>query len=224
MLSLPPPPQRQTVTTPLNPIIRQKKPVKPKLLRPIRRTNPAIWICAVLCVIFSIFLILAGIATLVIFLVIKPKHPLFETTSASLNSIYLDSVEYLNCDFTILANFSNPNRKLDVRFEYVDIELYFYDSLIATQSIQPFTQRPGEARLGSVHLISSLVYLPLNLSMQLQKQVQSNSVRYNIRGTFRVRARLGVAHFSYWLYGRCQVEMSSPPNGVLVARSCRTKR
>ncbi|KAF8391705.1 hypothetical protein HHK36_024014 [Tetracentron sinense] len=227
------------MATPLNHIIISKQAVnqqslasnladdkssKPMLLRPPRRTNPITWCGAILCLIFSLFLILAGIVTLIIFLVIRPRYPLFDTTSASLNSIYLDSPEYFNGDFIFLANFSNPNRKIDITFEYLDIELYFFDRLIATQAIQPFTQRRGEARLESVHMVSSLVYLPPNLAMDLQKQVQSNRVKYNIRGTFRVRARLGVSHFSYWLYGRCQLEMTGPPNGVLVARSCRTKR
>ncbi|XP_058114805.1 NDR1/HIN1-like protein 13 [Magnolia sinica] len=201
-----------------------RRPKTRGLLRPPRRTNAFVWCAAFACVIFSILLILAGIATLIVFLVIKPRHPSFETTAASLNSIYLDTPEYFNGDLTFLANFSNPNHKMDVQFEYLNIELYFSDRLIATQSLQPFAQRRGEARLEAVHMISSEVYLPLKLSMELQKQVQSNRVQYNIRGTFRVRANLGLSHFSYWLYGRCQIELTGPPSGVLVARSCSTKR
>ncbi|PRQ35007.1 putative Late embryogenesis abundant protein, LEA-14 [Rosa chinensis] len=131
---------------------------------------------------------------------------------------------YFNGDFALLANFSNPNRKIDVRFEYLQMELYFSDRLIATQSLDPFTQRPREGRLEAVHLVSSLVYLPENHAVALRTQVQNNRVDYNIRGTFRVRASLGLIHFSYWLHSRCQLQMTGPPTGVLVARSCRTKR
>ncbi|KAI3858690.1 hypothetical protein MKW92_031758 [Papaver armeniacum] len=200
-----------------------RKSHKPILLRP-RRTNPIIWCGAFLCIIFSIILIVTVIAILIIFIAVKPKHPLFDATAVSLNSIYLDSPEYFNGDFTFLANFSNPNRKIDIRFEYLDIELYFHDRLLATRSLKPFTQRKGEARLEAIHMISSEVYLPLNLSTELRNQVQTNRVQYNIRGTFRVRASLGLTHFSYWLHGRCLLEMTGPPTGVLIARSCRTKR
>ncbi|THG08721.1 hypothetical protein TEA_017384 [Camellia sinensis var. sinensis] len=189
-----------------------------------RRTNPVVWCGAILCMIFSILLIFFGVATLVVVLVIKPKNPVFDTPAARLNLIYFDTPVNFNGDFTFLANFSNPSRKLDVRFEYGDVELYFYDSLIASQAFQPFTLRRGEARLASVHMISSLVFLPPNLALELQQHVQSNRVIYNIRGTFRVRANLGLIHFSYWLRGRCQLEMTSPPIGALLARSCRTKR
>ncbi|XP_023877188.2 uncharacterized protein At1g08160 [Quercus suber] len=161
---------------------------------------------------------------MITFLVIKPRYPLFDIPNANLNAIYFDSPEYFNGDFTFLANFSNPNRKIDVRFEYLSVELFFSDRLIATQAIEPFTQRRGKKRLETVHFISSLVFLPQNLAVELQKQVQSNKVSYNVRGTYKVKAKLGLIRISYWLHSRCQLQMTGPPTGVLVARSCRTTR
>lgn len=239
-LPLPPPltlpPQKQTTpsqtqiilskqTLPSNlPYHNIRRPREKTLLRHHYRTNPIVWCCAILCLIFSLLVILLGVATLIIFLVIKPRNPVFDTPNANLNVIYFDSPEYFNGDFTFIANFSNPNRKLNVRFEYLVIELYFVDSLIAAQALQPFSQKQGDTRLVQVHLISSLVHLQPNHALRLQKQMQSNRVVYNVRGTFRVRVSLGLIHFSYWLHGRCQLEMSSPPTGVLISRSCRTKR
>lgn len=239
-----PPPEKQSFPVSLNQIVISKQARNPqsssaetsnsdskKVSKPPifkhpqpRRTNPVIWCGAILCLIFSLVLIILGIATLIIYLVIKPRNPVFDIPNANLNSIYFDSPEYFNGDLTFLANFSNPNQKIDVRFEYVEIELYFSDRLIGTQALQPFTQRSRETRLESVHIISSLVYLPQNLAVELQKQVQSNKVNYNIRGTFKVRANMGLLHYSYWLHGRCEIEMTGPPTGVIVARSCRTKR
>lgn len=111
-----------------------------------------------------------------------------------------------------------------MRFDYLDIELYFFDKLIATQALRPFTQRHGETRLESVRLISSLVNLPPNLAVELRKQVGNNRIMYNIRASFRVTATLGLVHFSYWLNGRCHLEMAGPPIGGLLARKCRVKR
>lgn len=241
-LPLTPPPQRQH-RPPQNQIVISKTPINHNafptdcpytssirktqaqhLLRPPRKTNPVIWFGAVLCLIFSLTIILSGIATLIIFLDIKPRKPLLDTPNASLGVIYFDSPVNFNSDLTILANFSNPNKKLDVRYEYLDVELYFFDSLIATRSLPTFSQRPGEARLVSIHMISSLVYLPPKVALELQKQVISNKVIYNIRGTFKVRVSFSWIHFHYWLHGRCQLEMTSPPTGILVARSCSIKR
>ncbi|WOG97876.1 hypothetical protein DCAR_0417217 [Daucus carota subsp. sativus] len=201
----------------------RKTRVQP-LLRPPRRTNPLIWFCAILCLIFSLTLIVSGILTLIVFLDIKPRKPLLDTPNASLSVIYFDSPENLNSDFTFLANFSNPNRKLDVRIEYLEIGLYFSDSLLASQVLPPFSQRPREAKLISVRFISSLVYLPPKVALELQKQVVGNKVVYNIRGTFKVRVSFGLIHFHYWLHRRCQLELTSPPTGILITRSCKIKR
>ncbi|CAD5169125.1 unnamed protein product [Musa acuminata subsp. malaccensis] len=194
-----------------------------RLLQPRHKTSPLIWCGAVVCVVFSLLLILAGVITLIIFLVVKPRNPSLDLTAASLNTIYIDSSTYLNSDFTFLANFSNPNHKIDFTFEYLGVELYFHDRIIAVQAVQPFAQRTGESRLESVHMVSSEVPLPPGLALQLQQQVRSNSVVYSIRGTFKVKASLGAGHFSYWIYPRCDVELSAPPNGVLVAKRCRMK-
>ncbi|KAM3396429.1 NDR1/HIN1-like protein 6 [Capsicum galapagoense] len=220
---------KQALNQPLTPevsceIIKNKPAVQYVVPRQRRRTNPAVWCAAILCMLFSLLLISFGIGTLVIFLSIKPRNPVFDTSNASLSVIYLDSPKYMNGDFTFIANFTNPNKKLDVRFEHLAIELFFSDSLIATKVLQPFTQRQRETRIVQVHMISSLVYLPPISAFKLQKQVLSNRVVYNIRGTFKVRVNIGLIHYSYWLHGRCQLEMTSPPAGALITHSCRTKR
>nr|GEW75815.1 late embryogenesis abundant protein, LEA-14 [Tanacetum cinerariifolium] len=194
------------------------------LLRNHRRTDPAIWCCAIICLIFSILVILFGLTTLIIFLVVKPRNPVFDTNHASLDVINFDSPGNYNGDFTFIANFSNPNRKLNVRFEYALLELFFDNNMIANQTIRPFSQREKETGVVKIHFISNVVYLPLNHVMELKRQVLSNKVMYSVRGTFRVRVSFGLIHFAYWLHGRCELQMSSPPSGVLMARRCITKR
>ncbi|KAK4278248.1 hypothetical protein QN277_016117 [Acacia crassicarpa] len=190
----------------------------------VRRTNPAVWFAAVLCFIFSVVLIFFGIATLIIFLTIKPRNPTFDIPNASLNVVYFDSPEYLNGDFVLLVNFSNPNRKIHVKFQSGNIQLFFSDRVISSQAIQPFTQRGRETRLQSIHFISSLVFLPQDLGIKLQRQVQSNKVNCIVRATFRVSAIVGFIHMSFWIHSTCQIEMTGPPGGVEVTRTCITKR
>jgi Late embryogenesis abundant protein len=197
---------------------------KQLLLQPRHRTDPLVWCYGILCFVFSLLLILAGITTLIVFLVIKPRNPLFDTANASLNGIYLDTPAYFNGDLTFLANFSNPNQKICIVYQYISLELYFNDRLISAQALPPFAQRSRESRIQAVHMVSSQVLLPSNLAVRLQDQVRTNRVLYEIRGTFKVRASLGFVHYTYWVYGRCEIEMGAPPSGLLLARRCRTKQ
>ncbi|KAL7598367.1 uncharacterized protein LOC111912506 [Lactuca sativa] len=194
------------------------------LLRRHRHTNPAIWCSAIICLIFSLLVIFFGIATLIVFLVVKPRTPVLDTNRANLSVIYFDAPGNFNGDFTFMANFSNPNRKLEVKFEQSVMELLFEDSVIATQSIRPFSQRPKETGVVAINFVSSLVTLPPSYAMELRKQVLNNKVLYSVRGTFKVRASLGAIHFSYWLHGLCDLQITSPPTGSLMARTCKTKR
>ncbi|CAN8326012.1 unnamed protein product [Cochlearia groenlandica] len=188
------------------------------------RTNMWIWCVAGLCFVFSLLLIFFGIATLIVFLAVRPRTPVFDIPTANLKTIYFDSAVYFNGHLSMLVNFTNPNKKIEVRFEQLKIELFFFNKLIAVQGVQPFLQRKQETRLEPVHLISSLVYLPINHAVELKRQVQNNNIEYEIRGTFKIRVHFGMIHHSYWLHGSCKLQMTGPPVGILVYHNCTTKR
>lgn len=194
------------------------------LLRRHRHTNPAIWCSAIICLIFSVLLIIFGIATLIIYLVVKPKTPVFDITHANLSTIYFDTPGNFNGDFAFLANISNPNKKLNVKFEHGVMELLIQNDVIGTQSIQPFSLRHKETGTVVIDFVSSLVPLPQNLATELKRQVMSNKVFYSVRGTFKVQASFGALHFTYWLHGWCDLQMTSPPSGSLTYRTCKTKK
>ncbi|CAH8317833.1 unnamed protein product [Eruca vesicaria subsp. sativa] len=194
-------------------------------LRPPRssRTNPLIWCVAGLCFVFSLVLIFFGIATLIVFLAVKPRTPEFDIPNASLHTIYFVSPVYFNGELSMVMNFTNPNKKMEVRYEKLTIELFFFDKKIAMQGVQPFSQRKRETRLEPIRLISSLV-LPVNHALELSREVQNNKIEYQIRGTFKVRAHFGLIHYPYWLHVSCHLQMTGPPIGILISHNCTTKR
>lgn len=198
-----------------------------RLQRPRRRTtHPLAWATAALCTLFWLLVILGGVAVLVVYLIFRPRSPRLEISSATLNGAYLDMGTLLNADLTILANFTNPNHKVDVSFSYLAVDLYYNDTLIATRAIEPFAEASGETVIRSVHMVSSEVELASDAAEGLRKQVEGDGpVEFRVDGTFRTRADLGsFLHFSYWLHSRCTVRVSGPPSGVLLSSTCRTKR
>lgn len=200
---------------------RQRHGLMPK----IGRTNPITWLGASICVIFWIVIFLGGLIVLIVYLAYRPRSPRFDVSSATLNAAYIDSGSLLNADVSVLANFSNPNKKVSVDFSYAIIDLYYGSTLIATQYIEPFSASKAESRFANVHMLTSQVRLPLMESERLQKQIDSNGVIFEVKGVFRVRSNLGsFLRYSYRLYGHCTIMVTSPPSGVLRATKCRTKR
>lgn len=142
-----------------------------------------------------------------------------------MNAAYLDMGYFLNADVTVLANFSNPNSKVKVEFSYVILDLYYDNNFIATRYIEPFSVMRGESRFADVHMVASQVRLPTRLSTQLQKEMEQGKVKLEIKGLFKTRSRLGgIFKYSYWLYAHCQLIVTGPPTGVLIGKSCVTKK
>ncbi|EPS69509.1 hypothetical protein M569_05261, partial [Genlisea aurea] len=192
---------------------------EPPILRQPQRTSFVVWLAAILCMVLSVLLIVFAVTVLIVYLVLQPKDLVFDTPAASLSSMYFNSPQIINADLTFLANFSNPNSKLNVMFESVYVEVLFSDCLIASQAVDPFGEKPGESRFISLRLQP---HLPLSLAMDLQNEGLKNRIAIVIEGKFRVKFKLGVIQYSQSLRGNCQLEMTGPPNGFLVNHTCTT--
>ncbi|GFQ00682.1 hypothetical protein PHJA_002212100 [Phtheirospermum japonicum] len=190
-----------------------------------RRTKPIAWLVAAFCALFWIIIIVGGLIVLIVYLVFQPRNPRFDISTATLNAAYLDMGYLLNADVTLLANFTNPNTKVNVDFSYVVLDLYYERNVIATRYVTPFSVMKRESRFADVHMMTSQVRLSTGLSLDLQRQMDSGRVNFEIRGLFRTRSKLGgVFRYSYWLYAHCEIEVTGPPTGVLIRKKCVTRR
>lgn len=162
---------------------------------------------------------------LIIYLAYRPQSPRFDLSSVTLNAAYLDMGYLLNADVTMLANFTNPNKKVRIDFSYVTLNLYYEDTLIATRYIEPFSASKKESRFADIHMVTSQVRLSVKDIQRLKRQIQSNKILFQVKGFFRTRSNLGsFLRYSYWLYGHCSFVVTGPPNGVIVSKTCKTKR
>uniref|UniRef100_A0A2C9UNA1 Late embryogenesis abundant protein LEA-2 subgroup domain-containing protein n=1 Tax=Manihot esculenta TaxID=3983 RepID=A0A2C9UNA1_MANES len=190
-----------------------------------QQTRPITWLGAALCAIFWIVIFLGGLIVLIVYLVYRPRSPWFEVSSVTLNAAYVDAGSLLNADISVLANFTNPNDKVSLDFSHIIIDLYYGNSLIATQYVESFSASKAESRFANVHMVTSQVRLPLGDVARLQEQINQNGIIFNIKAMFRVRSQLGsLFAYSNRLYGQCFIMVTAPPTGVLRAARCSTKR
>lgn len=133
----------------------------------------------------------------------------------------------LNADLTILANFTNPNRKVDVTFHYVVVDVYFKGALIATQGVDQFSERARESTLRSMHMVTSEVALSRDQAGEWRKEVGgSDGVKMEVKGRFLTTSDFvgTFLRYTYVLHGRCKIAVGGPPGGVLLSSNCTTKR
>jgi hypothetical protein len=130
----------------------------------------------------------------------------------------------LNADVTMLANFTNPNKKVRVDFSYMYIDLYYGSTLIATQYVPPFSAAKARSKFAYIHLVTSQVGIPLTAAQRLKKQIEGNAVTFQVKGYFRARSNLGrLLRYSYLLHTHCTILMAGPPTGALIRSECKTK-
>ncbi|KAL7604673.1 uncharacterized protein LOC111891708 [Lactuca sativa] len=192
---------------------------------PQRRTKRLTWLVAICCVFFWIIVILGGLILLIVYLAYRPHYPKFDIASASLNAAYLDLGYLLNGDMTLLANFTNPNKKVNVEFRYMVINLYFEGTLIAARYVEPLSVSPRGYKLRDVHMVSSQIPFSRRHVAQLNEQIQIGRIMFEAKSFLRTTSNLGgFFRYSYWLYGHCKFVVSGPPSGILVDKKCETKR
>ncbi|KAL0004372.1 hypothetical protein SO802_011933 [Lithocarpus litseifolius] len=186
--------------------------------------RPLTWFLAAFCAILWVVIIVGGLIVLIVYLVYRPRLPRFDISAATLNAAYLDMGYLLNADVTMLANFSNPNRKVNVDFSYMYIDLYYGSTLIATQYVQPFKATRAQSKFAYIHMVTSQVGIPLVAARRLKKQIEADGVQFQVKGYFRARSTLGrLLKYSYLLHTHCYILMSGPPTGALIRSECKTK-
>ncbi|XP_073138780.1 NDR1/HIN1-like protein 13 [Henckelia pumila] len=224
-----PPPPHHTAATPQSHYTTQtsRRSHRPSLLRgpPSQKTKPLAWVIAAFCALFWVIVIVGGLVILIVYLLFRPKNPKFDISAATFNAAYLDMGYLLNADITLLANFSNPNTKVNVDFSYAILDLYYEKNFIATRYVEPFALMRSETEFANVHFMVSQVRLSMGHRMELKKQMDSGRVNFQVEGLFRTRSKLGgFLQYSYWLYAHCQITVTGPPTGILLDKKCITKR
>ena len=220
----------QSHVTPLSPSDQTRPPQdhwRQQRLAPHRQTkrkHHLTWFVTVFCAILWVVIIVGGLIVLIVYLVYRPRLPRFDVSAASLNAAYLDMGYMLNADVTMLANFTNPNKKVRVDFSYMYIDLYYGSTLIATQYVPPFSAAKARSKFAYIHLVTSQVGIPLTAAQRLKKQIEGNAVTFQVKGYFRARSNLGrLLRYSYLLHTHCTILMAGPPTGALIRSECKTK-
>ncbi|KAJ0038960.1 hypothetical protein Pint_22842 [Pistacia integerrima] len=218
------PPKHQRHGRQQSPLVRQAYQRPIFRLAP-RRTKLHTWFLAGFCAIFWLIIILGGLIVLIVYLVFRPHSPSFELSSVTLNAAYLDVDVLLNADLTVLAKFINPNKKVRVDFNYVVLDLYYGNTLIASQYVEHFRAERRQTKLASVHMVASQVQLPSDETERLKREIERNHTEFQVKGVFRARSNLeSFVRYSYRLYRLCTIVVTNPPGGVLKAVKCKSKR
>lgn len=204
-----------------------------------RRRSPCCCCLAWSCGILATIVVLLGIAALVLYLVLQPKSPQFSVTDAHISVFNLsatplqsapspDAIVYLQADVTFTIQAQNPNKKIGIYYDSVDVTLFYDGASIGNGSLPAFYQGFQNTTQLELEMKGQDVPLTQSIGTLLESELNnsSSSIPLQVKTITQVRVSVGS-----WKSGDskfevdCDVQISNPTAGSvrLLSKTCSFK-
>ncbi|KAJ7947900.1 Late embryogenesis abundant protein [Quillaja saponaria] len=144
---------------------------------------------------FAIFIltsiILVGIAAFIIWLVVKPKHLVYTIEDASIHNFNLTNANQLYANFDIAVRARNPNSRVSVYYDKVDVFVEYEDQTLATSTVAPFFQPHKNVTRLEVKLDARSVNLYGSMPKDLGLEKSSGGIELEVWVKARIRFKVG---------------------------------
>ncbi|XP_074302567.1 uncharacterized protein At1g08160-like [Silene latifolia] len=157
---------------------------------PPRRT---IFYRRVMSALIPTFIILA-IILLIIYLILRPRVPIFTLTSLSLSSLNLSTStpsSSLSATWTATFQVINPNTKLHVYYDAIEARVFYDRSLLALNQLPPFDQSVLDQTAITARLTAVSAYVEPDLSRKFSEDRGKGAVPFDVQVFALVRFKAG---------------------------------
>jgi len=170
------------------------------------------------------FLVLAGITILILWLVLKPVHlPKYSLDNVDVNSFSVGG-STVNADFTYNITANNPNRKIGIKYDTINLDTSYSGQELGKSVIPGFYQGHQNVTSLSSELKVVNAVLSSSSATALQSQLAANSVPLHVRADAKVHVRIGkYTSPGFWVRVDCDVNMGVSP-ATVNSKSCKLKR
>ncbi|KAJ9699339.1 hypothetical protein PVL29_008103 [Vitis rotundifolia] len=143
-----------------------------------------------IAIIILALIVLVGLVVLIIWLVVKPKGLAYDIENGSIHGFSL-SDNHLNATFDFVLRAYNPNRKVAIYYDSMQVSVAYDDQTVASNGVQPFFQRHRNVTRLEVQLVAQSLLLSGPVSKDLQRERSSGKVELEVRVKARIRFKVG---------------------------------
>ncbi|KAI9092287.1 hypothetical protein K1719_027787 [Acacia pycnantha] len=187
------------------------------------RTHPLVWLAAIICTVFAIAAIIAGIAAFIGYIVIHPRIPTLSVSSAHLYLLHNSLAGIFQTQVTIVIRAQNGNGRAHSSFSDMLFKLSYQGQAIAMLRSDPFKLAKNSSRdLSYVVGSSSIPLTPLQMA-EMSNSWQRNLIGFDLNGSARTQWRLGrLGSVKFWCHLECTLKFH-PRNGSYIPSRCTTE-
>ncbi|KAI4334318.1 hypothetical protein L6164_019028 [Bauhinia variegata] len=153
-----------------------------------QRRSPLLWYIAV---IILGLVVLVGIAVLIIWLVVKPKHLEYSVENASIHNFNLTDANHLYANFDFSIRAYNPNSKVSIYYDSVEVSVQYEDQTLATNAVAPFFQSHKNVTRLQPSLTAQTVALYGSVPADLRRDKSSGNIELDVWVRARIRFKVG---------------------------------
>ena len=182
------------------------------------------------CILFTMVVLLFVLA-LVVWLTLNPKAPTVALQQAKVNTLDLNAnitsrTFILNADIAFTVQITNPNTKIAILYDKIDIATSYSGSLIAQASVPAFVQGTQNMTVITSDLTTANLLLTETLGNALDTDIKNNAVPLFVQVAVNARVSIPSWHytsFSFTIMVKCDVRVSPPsaPQGAkMLSKTC----
>lgn len=142
-------------------------------------------------IIILALIVLLGLAVLIIWLAVKPKGLIYVVEDGSIHGFRLSN-NHLNATFDFVMRAYNPNKKVSIYYDSMEVSVAYDDQNLASNGVQPFYQGHRNATRLDVKLVAQSLVLSGSVSKDLQLEKSSGKVELEVKVKARIRFKVGI--------------------------------
>uniref|UniRef100_A0A7N0U8E4 Late embryogenesis abundant protein LEA-2 subgroup domain-containing protein n=1 Tax=Kalanchoe fedtschenkoi TaxID=63787 RepID=A0A7N0U8E4_KALFE len=170
-----------------------------------QNVRPGSSLLRVIIYVILALIVIVGLAVLITWLVIRPRKLVYSVDYGSVSSFNI-SRDHLTANFDFVLNGRNPNHRVTVYYDSIEVRVVYEDQTMAYGSLEPFHQPHKNVTRLEAKLLARSVPLVGSISRDLRRERASGDVEFGIYLDARVRFKVGS-----WKSGRRKLRVKCDP-------------
>ncbi|KAI3908289.1 hypothetical protein MKX01_027311 [Papaver californicum] len=151
------------------------------------------------CIAITILIIIAllGLAVLISWLAVRPRRLVYTIEAGKVKDFNLHN-NHLNSTFDFIIKAYNPNNKISLYYDSIEVIVSYDDQTIAFDVVEPFYQPSSNVTKLEVKPVAKSVSLLGSVAKDLKFEKSSGQVDIDVRLKARIRFKLGIWKSSHY--------------------------
>ncbi|KAJ4843844.1 hypothetical protein Tsubulata_042772 [Turnera subulata] len=163
----------------------------PTAAQPQRPAPASSRLFRLIAIVILALIVIVGLAVLITWLVLKPKQLAYSIENRSIHNFNIQN-DHLNATFDFLLRAKNPNHKISVYYDLLEVSVAVDGQTLAFNTLEPFHQPRRNVTHLEAHLEARDVALSRSMSKNLRVSKASGDVDLDVRVRARIRLKVGI--------------------------------